>query len=261
MDVTSTYKYARISARKARDVAREIQGLPVSDALDILNFTPRKGAQLFGKTMKTALADAENNFELSVEGLFVKSAVVGEGPTFKRFKPRARGSAAPIRKRTSHLTVVLSDEGGPTEKEPKRHLSAKSAKSAKAAKPSTKKSEAEATVAKEEPSARGAKASKSGRVVFSREIAVASERAVDEVRGMVYHSHPAGTDDLKLIDGIDVVLEEKLNALGIDRFAQIASWTGENVREFEKLLASAGRIGREEWVSQAAVRVGAKRGS
>ena len=107
MDVTSTYKFARVSARKARDVAREIQGLPVSDALDILNFTPRKGAELFSKTMKTALADAENNFELSVDGLFVKSAVVGEGPTFKRFKARARGSAASIRKRTSHLTVVL----------------------------------------------------------------------------------------------------------------------------------------------------------
>ncbi len=110
MDVTSTYKFARISARKARDVAREIQGLPVSEALDILNFTPRKGAELFGKTLKTALADAENNFELAVDGLYVKSAIVGEGPTFKRFKARARGSASAIMKRTSHITVVLSDD-------------------------------------------------------------------------------------------------------------------------------------------------------
>lgn len=123
MDVVSTYKFARISARKARDVAREIQGLPVSDALDILEFTPRKGAQLFHKTMKTALADAENNFELPIDTLFVKEATVGEGPTFRRFKPRARGSASAIRKRTSHIRVVLSDEFEPKEKKKKVHVS------------------------------------------------------------------------------------------------------------------------------------------
>ncbi len=110
MDVVSTYKFARISARKARDVAREIQGLPVNEALDILAFTPRKGAELFEKTMKTALADAEHNFELDVDRLIVKEATVGEGPTFKRFKPRARGSASGIRKRTAHIRVVLTDE-------------------------------------------------------------------------------------------------------------------------------------------------------
>ncbi|MCB1233086.1 MAG: 50S ribosomal protein L22 [Verrucomicrobiae bacterium] len=109
MDVISTYKFARVSARKARDVAREIQGLPVSDALDILTFTPRKAAELIGKTMKAAMADAENNFELSVDSLIVKEATIGEGPTFRRYKPRARGSAAPIRKRTSHIRIVLSD--------------------------------------------------------------------------------------------------------------------------------------------------------
>lgn len=110
MDVTSTYKFARISARKARDVAREIQGLPVSDALDILTFTPRKAADLIGKTLKAAMADAENNFELALDALFVKEATIGEGPTFRRWKPRARGSAAPVRKRTSHIRIVLSDQ-------------------------------------------------------------------------------------------------------------------------------------------------------
>lgn len=110
MDVVSTYKRARISARKARDVAREIQGLPVSAALDILNFTPRKAAELFGKTLKAALADAENNFELPLDGLIVKEATVGEGPTYKRFKPRARGSASAIRKRTAHLRIILTDD-------------------------------------------------------------------------------------------------------------------------------------------------------
>lgn len=117
MDVISTYKFARVSARKARDVAREIQGLPVSAALDILNFTPRKAAELVGKTVRAAMADAENNFELSVDTLVVKEATIGEGPTFRRFKPRARGSAAPIRKRTSHIRIVLSEAEADTEEE------------------------------------------------------------------------------------------------------------------------------------------------
>ncbi|MBL9160588.1 MAG: 50S ribosomal protein L22 [Verrucomicrobiales bacterium] len=228
MDVTSTYKFARISPRKARDVAREIQGLPVSAALDLLTFTPRKGAALFSKTMKTALADAENNFELSVEGLFVKSAVVGEGPTFKRFQPRARGSAGAIRKRTSHLTVVLSNEGGPAEK------AEKPAKSAKAAKP------------KAETPAKAPKAAKA-----AAEKAAPGTARLDEARGMVYDSPPAETDDLKLISGVGPVLEEKLNSVGIYRFEQIANWTEQNVEEFEELLSFKGRVERENWIAQA----------
>lgn len=110
MEVKSTYKYARISPKKARDVARAIQGMPVSEALDALTYTPRKAAQLIGKTLKSAVANAENNHELIADELTVKQATVGDGPTFKRFKPRARGSASAIRKRTSHLYIVLTDE-------------------------------------------------------------------------------------------------------------------------------------------------------
>ena len=110
MEVSSHYRYARISPLKARDVAREIQGMPVSVALDVLSFTPRKAAHLIGKTLKSALANAENNHELAVDGLVVKEAVVNSGPVFKRYKPRARGSAGPIRKRTSHISIVLTDE-------------------------------------------------------------------------------------------------------------------------------------------------------
>ena len=136
MDVKSTYKYARISPFKAREVAREIQGLPVSDALDILTFTPRKAARFLGKTMKAAIADAENNFELDLETLTVKEAAVGDGPTFKRFKPRARGSAAAIRKRTSHLYIVLTDEAPLPE--PKRKSSGAAKKKVKAKAPAPK---------------------------------------------------------------------------------------------------------------------------
>ncbi len=110
MEVRSTFKYARISPFKAREVTREIQGLPVSAALDLLAFTPKKAAFLIGKTLKSAIANAENNANLKPDGLVVKEAVVGEGPTLKRIMARARGSASGILKRTSHIRIVLSDE-------------------------------------------------------------------------------------------------------------------------------------------------------
>jgi large subunit ribosomal protein L22 len=110
MEVRSTYRYARISPFKAREVTREIQGLPVSAALDLLTFTPKKAAFLIGKTLKSAIANAENNANLKPDGLVVKEAIVGEGPTVKRIMARARGSASRILKRTSHIRIVLSDE-------------------------------------------------------------------------------------------------------------------------------------------------------
>lgn len=109
MEVKSTTKHVRVSPKKARDVARAIQGLPVSVALDILTFTPKKSAQLINKTLKTAIADAENNFSLDVDSLIVKEAVIGAGPTMKRHKPRARGSAGAIIKRTSHIFITLAE--------------------------------------------------------------------------------------------------------------------------------------------------------
>jgi len=110
MEVRSIYKYARISPFKVREVTREIQGLPVSAALDVLAFTPKKAAFLIAKTLKSAIANAENNANLKPDGLVVKEAIVGEGPTLKRIMPRARGSASRILKRTSHIRIVLSDE-------------------------------------------------------------------------------------------------------------------------------------------------------
>jgi len=110
MEVRSIYRYARISPFKVREVTREIQGLPVSAALDILAFTPKKAAFLIGKTLKSAVANAENNANLKVDSLVVKEAVVGEGPTLKRIMARARGSASGILKRTSHIRIVLTDE-------------------------------------------------------------------------------------------------------------------------------------------------------
>jgi large subunit ribosomal protein L22 len=110
MQIRSIYRGARISAFKCREVTREIQGLPVAAALDLLAFTPKKAARLVEKTLKSAVANAENNNSLRADTLVVQEAVVGEGPTFKRFQPKARGSAGPIRKRTSHIRIILSDE-------------------------------------------------------------------------------------------------------------------------------------------------------
>jgi large subunit ribosomal protein L22 len=107
MEVKSSTKFIRLSPQKARDVAREIQGLPVSSALDILNFTPKKAATLIGKTLKTAIADAENNYSLDTNTLVIKEAVIGAGPTLRRFSPRAKGSAGPLLKRSSHIYITL----------------------------------------------------------------------------------------------------------------------------------------------------------
>ena len=130
MEVTSTTKFVRLSPKKARDVAREIQGLPVSNALDILTFTPKKAAFLIGKTLKTAIADAENNFSLDANSLVIKEAVIGAGPTMRRFKPRAKGSAGAIIKRTSHISVTLV--GAPPEKKKRAPKKAAAKKADKA---------------------------------------------------------------------------------------------------------------------------------
>ena len=135
MQIKSIYKGARISAFKAREVTREIQGLPVSAALDLLAFTPRKAAAMIAKTLKSAVANAENNNNLRVDKLVVQEATVGEGPTFKRFQPKARGSAGPIRKRTSHIRIIVTDE---IEIKPKRQAKKSPAKK-KSAKPTAKK--------------------------------------------------------------------------------------------------------------------------
>ena len=110
MEINATTKYVRLSPTKARDLARAIQGKSVGEALQLVELNKRKAAVCIGKTLKSAIANAENNAELSAENLFVSKAVVETGPTFPRYWPRARGSAASIRKKTSHIYVTLTDE-------------------------------------------------------------------------------------------------------------------------------------------------------
>ena len=106
--VRAQAKYVRTSARKARLVCDHIRGKSVSEAQAILAFAPRAVAADWAKLLKSAVANAENNHELLGENLRVKEAFADEGPTLKRFRPRAMGRATPIRKRTSHLTITLT---------------------------------------------------------------------------------------------------------------------------------------------------------
>ncbi len=108
--VNATAKYVRISPRKAGDVVQLIRGKPVADAKAILMLTPRAAAKLVGKVLDSAVANAENNHDLEADDLYVVQAYVDEGPTLKRFRPRAMGRASRIRKRTSHITVCVDEQ-------------------------------------------------------------------------------------------------------------------------------------------------------
>lgn len=109
MDVEAVSKYVRMSPSKARDIARAMQGRPVAEALRIADFNARKAGVLLGKTLRSAIANAENNAGLSADTLVVKRALVEQGPSLKRYWPRARGSASPILRRTAHIRIVLTE--------------------------------------------------------------------------------------------------------------------------------------------------------
>ncbi|MGH2874777.1 MAG: 50S ribosomal protein L22 [Solirubrobacteraceae bacterium] len=103
-------RYVRTSARKARMVCGHLRGKSVEEARAILAFTPREVARDWSKLLESAVANAESNHELLEDDLVVREAYADEGPTIKRFRPRAKGRATPIRKRTSHLTITLTPD-------------------------------------------------------------------------------------------------------------------------------------------------------
>ena len=110
MEVFAIQKNIPMSAQKMREVVRQIQGLPALQAQAILAVVPRKGARFAAKTLKSAIANAENNNKMRPESLRIKEAVAGTATTLKRFQPKARGSAGPILKRHCHIKITLSDE-------------------------------------------------------------------------------------------------------------------------------------------------------
>ncbi|HEY7469515.1 MAG TPA: 50S ribosomal protein L22 [Acidimicrobiia bacterium] len=110
MRVRAQAKYVRQSPYKVRRVLDLVRGLPVQDAEDLLRLTQRGATEPVTKVLKSAVANAEHNHALDAEDLVVTEAYADEGPTLKRYRPRARGRATRIRKRTSHITIVVSDE-------------------------------------------------------------------------------------------------------------------------------------------------------
>lgn len=109
MEAKAVSKFLRVSPRKVRLVAKNINGKPVEDALNILKFTPKKSAALLRKVLYSAVANAEQQPGVDVDSLKVLKVIVDEGPTWKRIKARAMGRAYRIRKRTSHITVVVKE--------------------------------------------------------------------------------------------------------------------------------------------------------
>jgi large subunit ribosomal protein L22 len=110
MEVYAIAKNVPMSPQKMREMVRQIQGLPALQALAVLAVVPRKSARFVAKTLKSAIANAENNNKLKPESLRVKEAVTGSAMIIKRFTPKARGSAGPILKRRCHIKITLSDE-------------------------------------------------------------------------------------------------------------------------------------------------------
>lgn len=109
MEVKATLKYTRVGTQKARLVADAIRGKGVNDAIRVLSFMPKKSAVFMKKLVESAVANAEQKKVIDIDRLFVKTILVDEGPDLKRFRPRAQGRAFMVRKKTSHVSLVLDE--------------------------------------------------------------------------------------------------------------------------------------------------------
>ncbi|GAA2450095.1 50S ribosomal protein L22 [Actinomadura vinacea] len=107
MEARAQARFIRVTPRKARRVVDLIRGLPAAEAQAVLRFAPQAASEPVGKVLASAIANAEHNFKLDTDTLVVSKAYVDEGPTLKRFRPRAQGRAYRINKRTSHITVIV----------------------------------------------------------------------------------------------------------------------------------------------------------
>ncbi len=112
MQTKSSVKYVRMSPLKVRRILDQIRGKKALEAQTVLNFLPHASARVLEKILRSAIANAENNHQVPAAKLWVREAFVDQGPTLKRFQPHAQGRAFPIKKRTSHITIVVSDTTG-----------------------------------------------------------------------------------------------------------------------------------------------------
>jgi large subunit ribosomal protein L22 len=137
LEVRAEAKWVRISPRKARLVAEHIRGRSVPEARSVLAFTSREAARELDKVLRSAVANAESQHQLSGDRLYVSAAYVDEGPVMKRWRPRARGRVASIKKRTCHITVKLAEIAVQEQAAPKKRAAAKKASTTKQAEEAT----------------------------------------------------------------------------------------------------------------------------
>ena len=110
MEIRAKARFVRISAQKIRLIMGQVRGKKVEEALNLLSFAPQRGARILKKLLDSAVANAQQNADTDVDALYIATVYADEGPTLKRWRPRAQGRATRIRKRTSHLTVILGEK-------------------------------------------------------------------------------------------------------------------------------------------------------
>ena len=110
MEIRAKARFIRISPQKVRLIMGQVRGKKVEEALNLLSFAPQKGARILKKLLDSAVANAQQNADMDVDSLYISKVYADEGPTLKRWRPRAQGRATRIRKRTSHLTVILDEK-------------------------------------------------------------------------------------------------------------------------------------------------------
>ncbi|QNO14786.1 50S ribosomal protein L22 [Alkalicella caledoniensis] len=110
MEAKAVARYVRIAPRKVRIVMDLVRGKSIPDALAVLRFTPKAASPIIEKVLKSAVANAEHNYEMDINSLYISQAFADQGPTIKRFRPRAQGRATRINKKTSHITIVVAEK-------------------------------------------------------------------------------------------------------------------------------------------------------
>ncbi|MBC8176839.1 MAG: 50S ribosomal protein L22 [Deltaproteobacteria bacterium] len=110
MEIRAKARFMRISPQKIRLIMGQVRGKKVEEALNLLSFAPQRGARILKKLLDSAVANAQQNADIDVDSLYISKVYADEGPTLKRWRPRAQGRATRIRKRTSHLTVILDEK-------------------------------------------------------------------------------------------------------------------------------------------------------
>ncbi len=110
MEIRAKARFVRISPQKIRLIMGQVRGKKVEEALNLLSFAPQRGARILKKLLDSAVANAQQNADMDVDSLYIAKVYADEGPTLKRWRPRAQGRATRIRKRTSHLTVILGEK-------------------------------------------------------------------------------------------------------------------------------------------------------